>query len=195
VTRIVPDSACLIPPEAERVFKGEIFDVYQWPQTLFDDSVATFERLKRPDTVVFIAVKDDKLVLINDEQPGRPACIRLPGGRVDAGEQWLAAVQRECLEEIGMRFGQWRLINVVQPVTKIEWFVALYIATDFVSQQAPTLDAGERISSMELSFHEAKKLVTNPQDPMNEYVRSIFEQVNSLEELIELPTFAGQEIN
>lgn len=38
-----------IPPNAQRVFSGKIFDVYQWPQPLFDGSIATFEVAKRLD--------------------------------------------------------------------------------------------------------------------------------------------------
>ncbi len=36
-----------IPPNAKRVFKGIIFDVYQWQQKMFDGSKETFEMLKR----------------------------------------------------------------------------------------------------------------------------------------------------
>lgn len=32
--RILPANAKLIPPEAECVFQGEIYDVYQWSQKL-----------------------------------------------------------------------------------------------------------------------------------------------------------------
>jgi len=61
----------MIPPEAQCVFAGEIFSVYQWPQRLYDGSVATFEMVRRPDTVFVIAVDDAGNVLVNDEeQPG-----------------------------------------------------------------------------------------------------------------------------
>src|SRR5215467_9321922 len=41
--KLVPEHAILIPEHAERVFQGKIFDVYQWPQKLYDGSTATFE--------------------------------------------------------------------------------------------------------------------------------------------------------
>jgi hypothetical protein len=61
VRAVVPKNAKVIPKQAQRVFKGQIFDVYQWPQKLFDGSTQTFEMLKRPDTLTVLAIKNDKL--------------------------------------------------------------------------------------------------------------------------------------
>src|ERR1700733_8127048 len=98
--KIIPPSAVLIPDQAKRVFKGEIFDVYQWPQTMFDGTAATFEMLKRPDTVQAIAVVDDKILVLNDEQPHRGARLTFPGGRADkSNESTDAAIKREVHEE------------------------------------------------------------------------------------------------
>ena len=54
--KFVPATAKLIPEEAKKVFQGEIFAVYQWPQEMFDGSFATFEMLRRADTVKILAV-------------------------------------------------------------------------------------------------------------------------------------------
>ena len=55
-----PQSKQPIPINAKKVFQGIIFDVYQWEQKLFDGTVATFEKLKRPDI---------DIVLCQAEQP------------------------------------------------------------------------------------------------------------------------------
>lgn len=39
--------------------------------------------LKRPDTVKTIAVKDDQIAVLEQEQPGRTPFVSLPGGRHD----------------------------------------------------------------------------------------------------------------
>ena len=97
-----PKSKQPIPENAKLVFKGQIFDVYQWEQELFDGSRATFERLKRPDTaVVFGVLPDGKILLTEQEQPGKPPYIGATGGRIDKGEEPLAAAKRELLEESG----------------------------------------------------------------------------------------------
>jgi ADP-ribose pyrophosphatase len=69
--QIIPDDASLIPDHAECVFKGVIFDVYQWQQELYDGTATTFERIRRPDTVEVIGVTDHKILIVNDEQPMR----------------------------------------------------------------------------------------------------------------------------
>ena len=69
--RVLPKCARRIPPEADCVFGGEIYKVYQWPQKMPDGSVITFEMLRRPDTVMVIALDESSYVLVIDEkQPG-----------------------------------------------------------------------------------------------------------------------------
>ena len=50
--RVLPKGARLILPEADCVFRGEIYEVHQWLQKMPDGSVKTFEMLRRPDTVM-----------------------------------------------------------------------------------------------------------------------------------------------
>src|SRR5258708_6669738 len=118
---IIPKTARLLPPQAKRVFKGVIFDVYQWPQKMFNGSFETFEMLKRPDTIQVIAVKDDKIVVLEEEQPDRGPFFGLPGGRNDhEDESELEAAKREVREETGFTFKTWKLLDVKQPHAKID---------------------------------------------------------------------------
>ena len=146
--RTLPKGARLIPSEAERVFAGEIYDVYQWPQAMPDGSVQTFEMLKRPDTVMVIALDEaGQAVVIDEWQPG--GIVRknhLPVGRVDAAdESTLAAAQRELSEETGWQYDDWQLLDVAQIEKKMEWFVHLFVAKQALRRVAQQLDAGESI--------------------------------------------------
>lgn len=67
--KTLPPNAILIPDTAKQVFAGVIFDVYQWPQTMFDGRTETFEMLRRPDTVKVLLVRSNQILLINDAQP------------------------------------------------------------------------------------------------------------------------------
>lgn len=60
-----------IPLNARRVFKGIIFDVYQWEQKMFDGSFKTFEMLKRLNTVEIIAIQNNKILLSKQSQPNK----------------------------------------------------------------------------------------------------------------------------
>ena len=149
--RVLPKGARLIPREAELVFRGEIYEVHQWPQKMPDGSVKTFEMLRRPDTVMVIALDEaGDVLVIDEEQPG--GIVRknhLPVGRVDSSdESVLAAAQRELREETGCTFpdSDWKLLDVVQMDKKIEWFTYLFLATGVLHRAAQHLDAGEDIT-------------------------------------------------
>lgn len=191
----IAEDSVLLPPQAELKFKGQIFDVYQWPQTMFDGSTHQFEMLKRPDTVNVIGVSDGKILVINDEQPHLGARMTFPGGRVDPSDaSTLQAAQREMQEETGYSFGSWRLISVKQPYRKIEWFTYLYLAWDGHKNSEPNLDPGEKISVRAQTFQEVKDLAINNTGYIaNE--KDLFETLQSLDELLATPEFIGQEID
>lgn len=145
--KILPDDVRLIPREAKKVFEGKIFDVYQWQQEQFDGSTATYEMLKRPDTVCVLAVDEQGEIIVTDEEQSGGIVRKntLPLGRVEPGEDTLAAAQREMREETGYEFAKWKLVEVTQPEKKIEWFVYLYVAQGVTAVHAPSLDPGEKI--------------------------------------------------
>ncbi len=124
-----PESKQPLPENATRVFKGVMFDTYQWEQELFDGTKATFEKLKRPDTVVvFPILPDGKILLTQQEQPGKQPFIGATGGRVDEGEDTVAAAKRELLEESGYEAEEFILWDAQHPTSKIDWVVYTFIA-------------------------------------------------------------------
>ena len=186
---IIPEGSKTIPPEAKQVFKGVIFDVYQWPQKMFDGSEATFEMLKRPDTVKILAIKDGKIVMLDEEQPDHKRGYELPGGRHDVeSETELDCAKREMLEETGMSFKNWRLVAVDEPFTKIDWFIYTFLAYDFETQVEPHHDAGEKIRVYLASFEECLK---NSQSKAGKYLPAeLLKQAGSVEGLVSLPEYS-----
>lgn len=98
-----------IPPQAKRVFKGIIFDVYHWQQKMFDGSEETFEMLKRVNTIEVISIKDGKICISHQSQPTKKDFYSLFGGRAEEGEEPLTTAKRELLEESGMTSDSWEL--------------------------------------------------------------------------------------
>lgn len=189
--KIIPNGANLVPRNAKRVFKGEIYDVYQWPQKMYDGSVATFEMLKRPDTVVVLAIKDDKFVVLRQQQPGiNGEFLDFPGGRADEGETPLESAERELLEETGMKFRNWKLLEVKQASWKIEQFIYTYLATGFKSETDTNHDNGEKI---ELDFMAFDEVLKNSDDQIRLNV-DLLKKYGSLEGLLNAPEFEGREI-
>jgi len=159
MNKFIPPDAELVPDDAKRVFKGEIYDVYQWPQQMYDGTMATFEMVKRTDSVVIIAVVDNELVLLTESQPHKSEYQTLPCGRVEPDEHPDIAAKRELLEETGMEFVNWKLVGVAQVAPKTEQFVYTYVATDLVSQSEQNLDNGEKISVGRISFEQYLELI------------------------------------
>lgn len=148
-----------MPNNAKKVFQGEIYDVYQWPQKMYDGSMATFEMVKRTDTVVVIAAVGDEIVLLTESQPHKSEYQTLPCGRVEPGEEPLSAAKRELLEETGMEFADWKLVGVAQVAPKIEQFVYTFGATNLVSETEQNLDNGEKISVDRINFEAYLDLI------------------------------------
>jgi ADP-ribose pyrophosphatase len=177
--RPLPKNAHLIPKEAELVFKGNLFDVYQWQQEMFDGSYQTFEMLRRPDAALIIAIDGDQIVLLDEEQPGGIVQNnRLPGGRIEPGEDPLVGAKRELEEEIGERYAKWALLEVSQPAIKIEWFVYVYVAVDKIGEVPLAHEPGERITVKRVSFDEFKDV--------QQFRRGeILKDINSIDDLLE----------
>ncbi len=166
--KLLPKHALCVPDNAKKVFTGEIYDVYQWPQEMFDGTTATFEMLKRPDTIVIYAVTaDEEIIVLEEKQPNTGIYLTLPSGRVEDGEDILVAAKRELLEETGIEFAEIKLIGIEQPHPKIEHFVYIFAASSPSSVRAQNLDAGEQIQVKKLAFEEYLSYVKSGKVPLD----------------------------
>lgn len=198
----VPENAKLIPEEAELVFQGKIYGVYQWPQKMYDGSTETFEMLRRPDTVKIIAAisdveqrgldmpgnygRDRGFVVTRQKQPRKDWFYDFPGGRMDATDKnELEAAKREMREETGLTFRDWKLVNVEQPFEKIDWLVYTFIASDLISQTEQKLDAGEKI---ELSLLDVDEICELAKTDDSRYLRfKYLDKLKRTSDLLGLP--------
>ena len=183
---IVRCSSQPIPDTAKQVFRGRLFSVYQWRQKLFDGTVAVFEKLKRPDTAVCLAVSHDKRMLVlKEKQPGRDWFWSLPGGRIDESESARQAAARELWEETGYKTDDWHDWFVIQPVSKIDWQIYYFLA--LYCQQTGKIkpDAGERLETHLLTWSEFLDLIYQP----NWYDQSLTCEISRLRHLGQLAEF------
>lgn len=144
-----------IPQNAKKVFKGVLFDVYQWEQKLFDGSTATFEKLARADTaIVFPVLEDGHILLIRDEQPTKTLDLVAPSGRVEEGEMPEKAALRELVEETGYAPKTLAPFYSHTPASKIDWVVYAFIGKGCRKVAEPSPDPGERITLLPVTFDE-----------------------------------------
>jgi ADP-ribose pyrophosphatase len=165
------------PANAKKVFTGIIYSAYQWPQVQFDGSVKTFEVLKRPDTVEVIPVTlNHQIIILEQRQPANYNLLYgFPGGRVEPKEEVQDAAARELLEESGYQAGSLELLQVVQPLEKIDWVVYTFIARDAIPVSAQQPDPGEKIKVTFVDFEGFMNFVLSPDFYDPEIVRMVLE--------------------
>src|ERR1700722_3229108 len=110
-----------------------------------------------PDWVDVIALTAELNIVLVDQYRHAVGQMRteFPAGAVDDGEEPLAAIKRELLEETGYASEQWHLlgsapVNPVLQTNRIHCFLAL--ASHKVAEQ--DLDEGEAIRTHELPLPE-----------------------------------------
>jgi 8-oxo-dGTP pyrophosphatase MutT (NUDIX family) len=157
-----PQSKQPLPDHAKLVFKGKIFDVYQWEQEGYDGKVRIFEKVKRPDTVhVFAVTEQGRILILSEQQPGTEEYVTPPGGRVDEGEEPLVAAKRELLEETGFEATDWGLLGAWYMHPKLEWVIWVFIARGARRVESFRLGTGdEKIVVKEVTFDELVDVVS-----------------------------------
>lgn len=160
--RPLPPHAKLHSEQAKLVFKGVRFDTYQWQQKQFDGSMATYEIVKRNDTVIIIPVIDDEIVVVKEQQPhwDKPG-FTLVAGMVNADEDLDVAARRELEEETGLMFENYHLVHIETNTPAVEWFAYTFMATGFKGEKPKKLDAGEKSETVKFSLDELIRMTRN----------------------------------
>lgn len=151
-----------LPKTAKKVFEGVLFDIYQWPQKMFDGSIHTFEGIKRQNTVLIIPTIHNHVVVTHQKQPDKPDYYySLLGGRQEKNEEPLETAKRELLEESGLQSQDWELYKIYDNLSKFDWELYLFIARNCKKVAEQKLDPGEIIELIEISFEEFVNLHSN----------------------------------
>jgi 8-oxo-dGTP pyrophosphatase MutT (NUDIX family) len=151
------------PADAKKVFSGVLFNLYQWPQEMFDGSIATFENLDRCDTVTLIPITEDKkIILTRQEQPRTGVFWSLPGGIMDPGETPFKTAKRELMEETGSVSEDWYHFFSSQPSGKIDWASYFFIAKNCKIKTDPNPDPGEKIEVELVDFDRFFEIMKHP---------------------------------
>lgn len=150
-----------VPKRAKLVYKGRLWDVYDWREKMFDGKYGTFEGLKRKSGVKIFVTMKRKILLARERQPGKGKFYTLFGGGIENNETPLQAAKRELFEETGLASKNWELFDTVDVLNypRIDYYVHLYIAHDCFKVGKQHLENGEKIDMIELEFDRFIKLL------------------------------------
>lgn len=158
-----------IPAHAKKVFSGVLFDTYQWQQEMYDGSFSTFEMLHGKPTVDLIATIGDKIITLEQAQPGRASYLSLVSGKIEEGQTPLETAEAELIQETGCTSSNIRLFKEFLGSSKIAIHEYVFIANDCQKITEQNLDGGEKIEVKLLSFDDflqlcRHELFTTPQN-------------------------------
>ncbi len=152
-----------IPKNAKRVFKGTVFEIYQWKQKLFDSKFRTFERARTVNGVGTIATVKNKIVVLYQRQPGTGWYHSLPGGYLDHyDENPKYGALRELVEETGLEPKKIKLYKTFSNYGRVTTSTFLYIAQDCQKVSEPIVEGGEDIKMKLVTYDQFLKLTDNP---------------------------------
>lgn len=96
---------------------------------------AVREYLTHPGAVAIVAILDDGRVLLERQYryPIAKACIEIPAGKLEIGEDHLLCAKRELEEETGYTARKWSYIRRIHPVISYSTeLIDIYLAEDLV---------------------------------------------------------------
>lgn len=148
------------------ILQSRIFTVQAQHLEFSNGTQVQYERLLgHQDGAVLIVpmLDDDTLLLIREYSAGVGRYeLGFPKGKIDAGESWLEASGRECMEEVGFRPQQLDYLDTVTLAAGyMNHHTHLVLASDLVPQQAEG-DEPEPLEVVEWKLDNWAELVAHP---------------------------------
>lgn len=138
------------------IFDGKIITLQVDTVRLPDGNTATREVVKHPGAVAVLALNNNKMLVVEQyRQPMQRTEVEIPAGKLDPGEDPLAAASRELQEETGFHSGDLQLLKsfYTSPGFADE-IIHLYVTTNAKAGDM-ALDEDEFLEVSELTLEEA----------------------------------------
>jgi ribonuclease HI len=182
----------LVPAHANRVFKGKLYEVYQWDQERFDKTIDTYEAVVKNDVVHVIAVtKDKKIIVLEEEQPSIGKFRSVPSGRIETSETPEDAANRELQEEIGVTPRNLTLFRKFTNRDGVNNHVYIMVATDCEKTSKGSPESGEKIQKKVVSLENFLLYVASSDFRHNFVKAIILEAIQYPETMAKLKKLLG----
>ncbi len=146
---------------SKELFKNKLFTVTD--EVAHDPSGFEIHRniVRHPGSAVMLAVNDERQILLVKQfrLPAKQELWELPAGRLDPGEESLAAAQRELREETGYRAATWKkLISFWPSPGYVGEKMDIFLAKDLTEGKQELMD-DERITVQWFAATEIGKMI------------------------------------
>lgn len=142
---------------SEIVYEGGFLRVFADRVRLPDGNATTREYVRHPGAAAILPLVDDWTVVLVRQfrYPAGRHFIEIPAGKIDAGEEPLAAARRELVEECGYEAARWRHLATMHPcIGYSDERIELYLARD-LAQVGHAPDEGEFIEILPTPVDDA----------------------------------------
>ena len=145
---------------SEKIYDGAIINLRKDKVTV-QNGTSYREIIEHNGGAVLAALTDDgKMVMVRQyRKPARRVMLEAPAGKIDQGEEALAAAVRELKEETGYTAGKVQLLTEFYPsVGYSEEVLYLYICTDLTPGETD-FDENEALDIEEMDIDELFSMV------------------------------------
>ena len=138
---------------SETVFQGKLLQVKRDTVRLPDGKPATREYIQHNGAVMIIPLLESGELVMERQYRYvmRRHCIEFPAGKIDAGEEPLAAGRRELLEETGYVAREWIYLTSINPTVAYSTERILVYLARGLEQRESKLDEGEFLEVLKLT--------------------------------------------
>jgi len=148
---------------SEKIFKGEIVELYVDKVKLPNNKIATREKVTHPGAVGIVPInKEGKIMLVKQfRYPLNSVLLEIPAGKLGKNEAPLDCAARELKEEIGAESG--KLVHLITFYTSPGFcneILYLYLAINF-EKRGNNLDNDEFLQIVELKMIDALSFIEN----------------------------------
>jgi ADP-ribose pyrophosphatase YjhB (NUDIX family) len=170
-----------LPDNARLMFEGVRYNIWQWEQTLFDGSTAVFEAAARADSVTLICTVGDKILVLEEQQPGLEPFLALPGGHSEGLDSPERTAKRKLMQESGYAISDIK-----------SWFTAPYgwvlgdnyyfICRNVAKETEPSPDPGDKVVPQLITYDQFIDFRKNGMIRNRELLPILERAANNLEE-------------
>lgn len=165
----------LIPDQARLVYTGVDYKIFELATELSDGTIQQTELIRWRDSGKVIAIKDDKILIAQEQKYWKWEYYALLWGRIHRDENIQEGTKREFLEETGMVIHDLKHIMDFNRMAPIRFQISVFVTHDFVKISEPILRSGEKIKIKEVSFDDFLTIVCSEHFRWDEFKEKIKE--------------------